>query len=282
MPKIVPEPTVQTWTALSIVRAFGGNDSGGATGTAAVFTRAHRRPLPVWSEAIRQWFAVVAVAPETAAATKSVPDPAAPCYTINRRQLEYLTAAYDEHRLVDIIYVLPDPRSRPTASDGGQLPWWHPAVGARFSEWAYAIRATDLRELIGTNLESASARLRWADDLRPRASSGDTPGGWRDVSYLAHASETPRTEPIQQWSELLDELHRTDEPKGLALRSSQLHRPRRPFGYDRDRGHEDLGYTFGTVMAAREALDDQRARSLLHAGIIWGPGDTQRRSGGSG
>ena len=80
MPQIVPEPTVQMWAALSIVRAFGGRAGGGPVGTAAVFTRAHRRRLPVWSDALRQWFVVVAVAPETAAATKSVADPDAPCY----------------------------------------------------------------------------------------------------------------------------------------------------------------------------------------------------------
>ena len=278
MPQIVPEPTVQMWAALSIVRAFGGRAGGGPVGTAAVFTRAHRRRLPVWSDALRQWFVVVAVAPETAAATKSVADPDAPCYRIDRRQLEYLAGAYDDRRHPDVVYVLPDPRERPAVRDGAQLPWWHPSVGARFGEWAYAIRGTDLRALVGTSQTSASARLRWAKDLDPRPLRDDKSQEQGDVSYLPHPTVSPETEGSQLWSDLLDEMRRGEEPMGLALRSSRLPRERRPFGDNRDRGHDDLRYTHDAVVAAREVLDDKRARSPLHAGIIWGPNDPLRRS----
>ena len=270
MPQMVPELTIQMWTALSILREL--------SPLSTVFTKTHESSLPVWSPAIRQWFVVASVVPESAPPTRSVLDPSAPCYSINRRQLTYLADAYAERQQPDVIYLLPDPRDRPRLQGrDAYVPLWHPKAWRTFSEWTYAIRARALRDLVDTADQAELARVRWDSDFGSRNLNGDEPQGTRTLSYQSHPTKKRRFARAMKLQALLKEMRRGEEPPGMTMRSPQLTPANHLYRRDRDEEHDDLPYAKETVREARRVLNQRQAGNLLHFGILWEQDDPLRQ-----
>ena len=286
MPQIVPEKTVELWTAHATLSVLAGQ--------ASVCSPINDTHQNVWPDDLRQWFILAPTAPEPSPPpskqdtghserSETTPDAMAPCYRINRRQLATLVKRHNAKLIPEVLYILPDPRKRPcNDTDGALLPLAHHGVCTSFATWSFAIRATNLHTLIRNRKARNWARVRWAEDVPDVTQRkgrhkrlGSLPGS---LSYLSQPLKKARTVGTRPLEDLLNEIKRAEEPHGITLRAPDL----RPQGVINrqppEDGHVDLALTPDSVSKALHALDDLGARRLLLVALSWEVDDTGQQA----
>ena len=275
MAQLVPEKTVEMWTAVAAVNAFDGQ--------ASVYTRGGDTEHAVWPQDLRQLLMLEPRAPELAPPSSgadteqrqtgdSDPGLSAPCYRINRRQLDKFMGWYYSGRAPEIFYVFPDPRQRPRSLDDGRpLPLAHHEVTEQFPQWARALRASSLYELIQNRSAGKWARVYWSEELDK---SGNPIRG--SLSYRPHQGVRPRIVGTRPLDGLFEEIAKAEEPPGVTMRAAELHPETATCRQPPEPGRRDIPITPEALATVQQLINDPQAGYPLLIGIHWRTDDPLR------
>ena len=274
MAQLVPEKTVEVWTALAVVNSFDRR--------ASVYTRGGDIRQAAWPDDLRQLFVLEPRVPELAppsgrtdaehAAADADPDSSVPCYRINRRQLDKFTWWYSKKWIPEVLYVLPDPRERPRSPDKGPLlPLAHHEVADRFPRWTRAIRASSLDKLIENRKAGQWARVHWAEDVA--GVEDPIPGA---LCYRPHRGAGPRTVVTRPLGDLFEEIARAEEPPGVTMRAASLRPEYKLRRQQSEPGHTDIEITPEALSTVQRLINEQRTGYPLLVGIPWRTDDPLR------
>lgn len=275
MAQLVPEKTVEMWTALAAVNGFGNR--------ASVYTRGGDAEHAVWPQDLRQLFVLEPRAPEVAPSSDKTgaehgasggidPDMCVPCYRINRRQLLRFMWWYANEQVPEIFYVFPDPRKRPRSpTDGSLLPLGHPEVIEAFPQWARAIRAGSLEKLIKIRKVGQWARVYWAEDVD--YFENPIPGS---LCYRPRQGVRPRIVGTRPLDGLLEEIAKAEEPPGVTMRASTLYSETPTARQPPEFGHADIAITPEALLTVQRLINDPHAGFPLLVGVHWKADDPLR------
>ena len=207
MVRLIPEKTVELWTAFALLDYLG-------QGT-WVWSPTSYEDQDVWTEDLKKFFMLELKAPEGA---RNRP------ITINRIQLDRYVDAYRDGQHPDVIYVLPDPvwmdppRRRHPFRFGRWPPWSaRPSIRHSFASWSYVIRATALQELVGGALTSGMA-----SKCTVRCSAERPPRRARVTWLSGDGHPQPTWKYAVPLSKFLLEMRLCTEPVGTAMRRHPL------------------------------------------------------------
>lgn len=231
MTKLIPEKTVEIWTAFALVDHLGPDTW--------IWSRTSYVDQDVWTPDLRKWFMLELKAPE---------DDANPFISIDLAQLNSYVDGYRRRRHPDVLYVLPDPPWRrpplaratpPLAAD--------PHVRRSFSAWSYVIPASHLQALLSHGPAKTSARIRCSANTVEYRSKG--PG-----SRLLASATVPTLHSV------LAQVRLCIEPAGFALRSPAT------LTVVRSDAYEPWILSLDRVQSAVDAMTEQRANHMLFVG----------------
>lgn len=278
VPQIIPQKTIELWTALAVLKVF--------QGKATVYPHGNQPDLLAWPDNLGLWFIVEPKSPETFPIPESghgprsnrpqAPRPDIPCYRINRRHLKKFVQWNHQGLIPEVIYVLADPRKRPRSPSSGELlPLTHRQVWANFGTWARAINARSLNNLIKIRKHTTSTRVRWAEDLPlPHGEQPPLPGS---LSHQRHPINDPVSVLTSEFEPLLNSIKHLDEVPGHALRAPAL----QPHGWEymlnREHQHPGLTLTPDSLREAQRTLNEAPDASPLLVGVPMETSPTKRR-----
>ena len=214
MVRLIPEKTVELWTACSLVDVLGPDTW--------IWSPARYVDQEVWDGKFRKAFVLELKTPEYAPT---------PYITIDRKQLRRYVAGFGSSLHPDVIYVLPDalwfsaPKSKRVSSKNT-----HPKYRRGFAAWSHTICATDLLSLVGHSPTVGTASVRCNSGLIQYRNRS-----YPDSTHNASTLQPARRSRVARSSgqvisrlradTLLDFLMRVlvcDEPVGTALRGEGL------------------------------------------------------------
>ena len=188
--KIVPEKTIEIWTAFSLVNHFGPSTRiwSWPTGADQIVAAAD----------LRKWFMLELKAPEEANT---------PYITIDLAQLSRYLGGYQERIHPDVLYVLPGGVRGPVPRTFISAP-----ADPRFQRWfchnSYVIRATQLATVLNGPLASSPR----AKSARIRSTSGC-------VEYQRRWNSPLTSKSVPTLHDTLRHMRDCSEPLGMSLRS---------------------------------------------------------------
>lgn len=234
MARLIPEKTVELWTAFALLDYLGQDTW--------IWARTSHADQDVWTPDLQKFFMLELKAPEASSD---------PYFTIDRIQLDRYVSGYANAVHPDVIYVLP-------------VPWWSkaprlnpippvsadPRIRRCFADWSYVIRATDLQQLVGPHSTTgkASCRVRCSGHSRHSGVNvyyHDDKLGRKTRKYAA---------PL---SRFLLQMRLCTEPVGTAMRGRGLNFRERtvpaPIRFH-DGEHRDLRLNYDSMFSAINAL----------------------------
>ncbi len=251
---LIPEKTVEIWTACALLRILG--DNTWIWSPATGYDQEVR--FDDLSHGLSKWFVLELKAPKC---DQSRYDAfhwcSDPHFNINLPQLNtYVNGSKanpPEHP--DVLYVLPVAHWSRITKNGTVLPYAaSPAVRDSFPGWSYVIPATKLHALLSSTKAKKIAKVYCRH-----------PG---KVEYERRSS-CPKNRVVSSLEDFLLSVQGCNEPQGTALRSRRFaaRAPRYQLVDDREVILEDLVLTEDSLHNAMEALGQSRSRNLLYVGI---------------
>ena len=154
MTRIIPEKTMELWTACSLVDIL--------TPRVWIWSRTDGVDQDVWTPDLRKWLVLELKAPSP---------PQKDCwrgwmdFQIDLKQLRRYLDDFGQGRHPDVVYVFSDPSSAPmpwnssppTPKHGQHVHVAHPYNRWTFPRWSYVISATGLAWLLGSRIRNKSA-----------------------------------------------------------------------------------------------------------------------------
>ena len=154
MTRIIPEKTMELWTACSLVDIL--------TPRVWMWSRTAGVDQDVWTPDLRKWLVLELKAPSP---------PQANCWTgwmdfeIDPEQLRRYLNDFGQGRHPDVVYVFSDPASAPmpwsgsspTPSHGQPVRVAHPYNRWTFPRWSYVVPATGLAWLLGKRIHNTTS-----------------------------------------------------------------------------------------------------------------------------
>lgn len=255
MPHAIPEKTAELWTALAVQAK--------CDNWATVCSRPSDPTQFEWPPGLRQWLLLEPKAPQLVP-TDDEEGPGEVSFRIDRRQLDSYVDGYLERQHPDVLYVLPDPRLRPSSGRHRHgLPIAQRDVWQAFPEWSVAVRSTDLQRLTRTGTGQNWATVHLGGDRENRT-----------VQYRPHPTQPTRERGAHSLNDVLDLVVQGREPPGISLRSDEL--PALPMSRGSQVEHRDLALSPEAIRAAQQALSRKHAGHLLIVGLPWYRADPLR------
>ena len=278
VPQIIPQKAIEMWTALAVLKVFGGR--------ATVYPHGSQPDPLAWPDNLGLWFIVEPRSPETfplpnrdrnpRSSRRENPTPDIPCYRINRRHLKKFVQWNQQGLIPEVIYVLADPRKRPRSPKSGELlPLTHRHVWANFGTWTRAINARSLNNLIKIRKHTASTRVRWTEDLPlPFGEEPPLPGS---LSHQRHPIDDPVSALTSEFETLLNSIKQLGEVPGHTLRAPEL----QPLAWGnrlkREHQHPGLTLTSDSLREAQRTLNELPDASPLLVGVPMDANPTTHR-----
>ena len=256
---LIPEKTVEVWTACSLLAILGQRTriwSPAASYDQGVW-------LDEWADVLVKWFVLELKAPKCGhgpIGQNTLHDCRDPHINIDLPQLAAYVAGIRRRPPAhpEVLYVLPDTPWRKITGDGAVLPdAAHPDNRQTFPEWSFVIPATRLDALLSSTRAKKTATVRCR----------------RINSHLGKVEYTGRrryttSRFVGSLQDFLLGVRGCDEPTGRALRSRRLpaRAPRYEPEDDRELIPEDLVLTGDSLRQAMAALGESRSRHILYVG----------------
>ena len=250
---LIPEKTVEIWTACSLLKILGDSTW--------IWSPATGYDQEAWlDDGLLKWFVLELKAPKCGHG--KIGQNAFHCcwdpyLIIDLPQLERYVMGYKGGLHPDVLYVLPVTPWCKITRDGAVLPHVaHPYNRLTFPMWSFVIPATRLHALLGSTSAKGTARVR-CHQINNHV----------EVTYTGR-SPRPPGEPVSSLKDFLLGVQGCNEPHRRALRSDRLEAraPRYELVDDREVMLEDLVLTEGSLREAMEALGESRSRNLLYVG----------------
>lgn len=176
MVKVIPEKTVELWTAFALVDQLGPDTW--------IWSRTKYVDQDAWTPDLRKWFVLELKAPEG--------DPS-PYFKIDIEQLRNYELGFSQGDHPDVLYVLPDYpwRSVPTAATRPPS-LAAPSVRRSFAGWAYVIRASALLGFINPKDGAKSAKVVCGANVLTRGRRSIVMPSLHSVlAQISHCTEAP-------------------------------------------------------------------------------------------
>ena len=285
--RLIPEKTVEIWTACSIIDLLGQDTW--------IWSPARGEDQDVWHGSLSKFFVLELKAPDHGMHRR---------ITIDLQQLRKYVAGFQANEHPNIMYVIPDPPWSSVPEVGISPPRAaHPMYRRGLPGWSYVVSATDLLTRIGAPSHAKTARIRceyghiqpasrpvsiWpfnremiqAVSRAHRALRGGQHLSSADLEHLrnmvrAYRSVAPPPRiPAARSSTLLEFLMQVlvcDEPMGTALRTETTGIRTGPIdpdsGSDREQEPEDLRLTADSLKSAIQALNEAQPSTRLYIGL---------------
>lgn len=260
---LIPEKTVEIWTACSLLEILGQRTWIWSPATG--YDQDVR--LDEWADVLLKWFVLELKAPKCGHGPFG-PNTPHDCWdphiNIDIPQLDAYVAGVSRRPPAhpDVLYVLPDTPWREITDDGAVLPdAADPDNRQTFPEWSFVIPATQLRTLLRSTSAKKKATVRCR---RVNSHLGE-------VSYTGRGPDTTH-QLVRSLRDFLLGVRGCDEATGRALRSRRL--PARAPQYERQNDQElvqeliqeDLALTGDSLRDAMAALGQTRSRHTLYIG----------------
>lgn len=285
--RLIPEKTVEIWTACSILDLLG-------QGT-WIWSPARGEDQDVWHGSLSKFFVLELKAPDHGMHRR---------ITINLRQLRKYVSGFKAKAHPNVMYVLPDPPWNSVPAVGTSPPRAaHPMHRRGFPGWSYVISATGLLTLIGPHPRAKTARIRceyghihpasrpvpiWpftremilAVSRAHRALRAGQQLPSADLEHLrnmvrVYRSFAPPPHVLGARSstllEFLMQVMACDEPMGTALRTESIGIRTGPIDPDsepdREQELEDMRLTDDSIKSAIQALNETQPSRRLYIGL---------------